>query len=75
MLPQCGFGLLGLCCRNCVMGPSRIKSMAGDIGFVPYSEAIRTTDRNEISILDALSPELYKCFEDMLHDIEKVFMK
>ena len=24
MLPQCGFGQLGLCCRNCTMGPCRI---------------------------------------------------
>jgi len=24
MEPQCGFGQLGLCCRNCVMGPCRI---------------------------------------------------
>ena len=24
MLPQCGFGELGLCCRNCNMGPCRI---------------------------------------------------
>ena len=23
-LPQCGFGLLGLCCRHCYMGPCRI---------------------------------------------------
>src|SRR5512136_1280788 len=23
-LPQCGFGELGLCCRNCNMGPCRI---------------------------------------------------
>lgn len=22
--PQCGFGLLGICCRNCVQGPCRI---------------------------------------------------
>ncbi len=22
--PQCGFGLLGLCCRNCLVGPCRI---------------------------------------------------
>ncbi len=22
--PQCGYGLLGICCRNCVMGPCRI---------------------------------------------------
>ena len=24
MLPQCGFGELGICCRNCNMGPCRI---------------------------------------------------
>ncbi|HOL67437.1 MAG TPA: carbon monoxide dehydrogenase, partial [bacterium] len=22
--PQCGFGQLGICCRNCAMGPCRI---------------------------------------------------
>ncbi|MFX1600913.1 MAG: carbon monoxide dehydrogenase, partial [Promethearchaeota archaeon] len=22
--PQCGYGLLGICCRNCAMGPCRI---------------------------------------------------
>ena len=24
--PQCGFGKLGICCRNCSMGPCRIDS-------------------------------------------------
>lgn len=24
MQPQCGFGLMGICCRNCSMGPCRI---------------------------------------------------
>lgn len=24
MQPQCGFGTLGICCRNCSMGPCRI---------------------------------------------------
>ena len=24
MQPQCGFGTLGLCCKNCSMGPCRI---------------------------------------------------
>ena len=24
MQPQCGFGTLGICCRNCIMGPCRI---------------------------------------------------
>ena len=23
-MPQCGFGELGICCRNCFMGPCRI---------------------------------------------------
>ena len=22
--PQCGFGVLGLCCKNCVLGPCRV---------------------------------------------------
>ena len=28
--PQCGFGLLGLCCRNCNMGPCRIDPFGGE---------------------------------------------
>ncbi len=31
--PQCGFGLLGLCCRHCVQGPCRID---------PYGEGPKT---------------------------------
>jgi len=27
--PQCGFGLLGICCRNCNMGPCRIDPFDG----------------------------------------------
>ena len=27
--PQCGFGLLGVCCRNCNMGPCRIDPFGG----------------------------------------------
>ncbi len=27
--PQCGFGLLGICCRNCNMGPCRIDPFGG----------------------------------------------
>ncbi len=30
MQPQCGFGELGLCCRNCAMGPCRISPVEGD---------------------------------------------
>ena len=28
MQPQCGFGQLGICCRNCAMGPCRIDPFA-----------------------------------------------
>ena len=28
MQPQCGFGQLGICCRNCSMGPCRIDPFA-----------------------------------------------
>ncbi len=28
--PQCGFGLLGVCCRNCNMGPCRIDPFGGE---------------------------------------------
>lgn len=28
--PQCGFGLLGLCCRHCNMGPCRIDPFGGE---------------------------------------------
>jgi carbon-monoxide dehydrogenase catalytic subunit len=30
MLPQCGFGELGVCCRNCNMGPCRISPFEDD---------------------------------------------
>lgn len=30
MLPQCGFGELGLCCRHCNMGPCRISPFEGE---------------------------------------------
>ncbi|WP_456368391.1 anaerobic carbon-monoxide dehydrogenase catalytic subunit [Thermococcus sp.] len=28
--PQCGYGLLGICCRNCLMGPCRINPFGGE---------------------------------------------
>jgi carbon-monoxide dehydrogenase catalytic subunit len=30
MIPQCGFGELGLCCRHCNMGPCRISPFEGE---------------------------------------------
>ena len=41
------------------------------LGIIPYSEEIRAFDRDEISILDALSEDLFKCFEDILDNIKK----
>ncbi len=32
MRPQCGFGELGLCCRDCNMGPCRISPFGVIIG-------------------------------------------
>jgi carbon-monoxide dehydrogenase catalytic subunit/CO dehydrogenase/CO-methylating acetyl-CoA synthase complex beta subunit len=29
MIPQCGFGELGICCRNCLQGPCRIDPFGG----------------------------------------------
>jgi len=29
MVPQCGFGELGICCRNCLQGPCRIDPFGG----------------------------------------------
>jgi len=28
--PQCGYGELGICCKNCVMGPCRIDPFGGE---------------------------------------------
>ena len=44
MQPQCGFGQLGLCCRNCTMGPCRIDPF----GDGP-SEGICGADANVIA--------------------------
>ena len=30
MQPQCGFGELGICCRNCLQGPCRIDPFGGE---------------------------------------------
>ena len=30
MLPQCGFGETGLCCRHCLQGPCRINPFGGE---------------------------------------------
>ncbi|ERM92236.1 carbon monoxide dehydrogenase [Caldanaerobacter subterraneus subsp. yonseiensis KB-1] len=30
MVPQCGFGETGLCCRHCLMGPCRIEPFGGE---------------------------------------------
>jgi carbon-monoxide dehydrogenase catalytic subunit len=50
MQPQCGFGSLGLCCRNCSMGPCRIDpfgdgSQAGVCGATADTIAARNLVR------------------------------
>ncbi|MFQ6057789.1 MAG: anaerobic carbon-monoxide dehydrogenase catalytic subunit [Anaerolineae bacterium] len=49
-LPQCGFGLLGLCCRNCMQGPCRIDPFgegpqAGACGATADTMVARNLDR------------------------------
>jgi carbon-monoxide dehydrogenase catalytic subunit len=40
MLPQCGFGELGVCCRNCNMGPCRISPFEEQgPGYRPHTVA------------------------------------
>ena len=50
MLPQCGFGETGLCCRNCLQGPCRINpfeegSQAGICGATADVMVARGLDR------------------------------
>ena len=56
--PQCGFGLLGLCCRNCTMGPCRIDpfgdgpsegicgATADVIASPPFADYVRTVENS-----------------------------
>jgi CO dehydrogenase maturation factor len=41
------------------------------LGFIPYREEFRRSDRNGLSVLDGLSDDLLHCFEDILHRLEE----
>jgi len=55
MLPQCGFGELGVCCRNCNMGPCRISPFeeAGPKAGVCGASADIIVARNLIRMIAA----------------------
>jgi len=40
------------------------------LGFIPYREEFRRSDRNGVSILDGLSDDLKRCFADILSRLE-----
>ena len=50
--PQCGFGLLGVCCRNCTMGPCRIDPFgAGPTKGVCGADADTIVARNIVRMI------------------------
>ena len=52
--PQCGFGLLGVCCRNCNMGPCRIDPFgAGPTRGVCGADADTIVARNLLRMIAA----------------------
>ena len=52
--PQCGFGLLGICCRNCNMGPCRIDPFgAGPTKGVCGADADTIVARNILRMIAA----------------------
>ncbi|WP_324736253.1 anaerobic carbon-monoxide dehydrogenase catalytic subunit [Thermococcus sp. SY098] len=52
--PQCGFGLLGVCCRNCNMGPCRIDPFgAGPTKGVCGADADTIVARNILRMIAA----------------------
>ncbi len=54
MQPQCGFGTLGLCCRNCAMGPCRIDPLGNGPKYgVCGADADTITARNIVRMIAA----------------------
>jgi len=52
MQPQCGFGTLGLCCRNCSMGPCRIDPFGDGPKFgICGADADTITARNIVRMI------------------------
>ncbi len=69
--PQCGFGLLGVCCRNCNMGPCRIDPFGyGPQKGVCGATADTIVARNLMRMLAAGAA----AHSDHARDIAEVFM-
>ncbi len=68
--PQCGFGLLGICCRNCNMGPCRIDPFGfGPTKGVCGATADTIVARNIVRMIAAGAA----AHSDHARDIWKVF--
>ncbi len=68
--PQCGFGLLGICCRNCNMGPCRIDPFGyGPQRGVCGADADTIVARNLVRMIAAGAA----AHSDHARDIWKVF--
>lgn len=68
--PQCGFGLLGLCCRNCAMGPCRIDPFGyGASNGVCGADADTIVARNLLRMIAAGAA----AHSDHARDINHVF--
>ncbi|HDD25531.1 MAG TPA: carbon monoxide dehydrogenase, partial [Acidilobales archaeon] len=68
--PQCGFGLLGICCRNCNMGPCRIDPFGfGPTKGICGATADTIVARNIVRMIAAGAA----AHSDHARDIWKVF--
>ncbi len=68
--PQCGFGLLGICCRNCAMGPCRIDPFgAGASKGICGADADTIVARNLVRMIAAGAA----AHSDHARDVNHVF--
>ncbi len=71
--PQCGFGLLGICCRNCNMGPCRIDPFGyGPQRGVCGATADTIVARNLVRMIAAGAAAHSDHARDLLHVFELI---
>jgi carbon-monoxide dehydrogenase catalytic subunit len=71
--PQCGFGLLGVCCRNCVLGPCRIDPFGnGPQKGVCGADADTIVARNLLRMIAAGAAAHSDHARDIVHVFELV---
>ncbi|MEM4852839.1 MAG: anaerobic carbon-monoxide dehydrogenase catalytic subunit [Thermofilum sp.] len=71
--PQCGFGLLGICCRNCMLGPCRIDPFGyGPARGVCGADADTIVARNIVRMIAAGAASHSDHARDILHVFELV---